>query len=1181
MPHAGIRGAVVFALLAGPALAQPPTADQQAEQLLASARKAFNDGNPRFAAEAFREFLEKFGGNANASAARYGLGLALLDLQPPDYPKAIDALGPLATAANFPDRANALYYLAVAHRGAGLKESGKEAEARFADAAKFFAQARAAYEKKPDADRAARARCDTAEMELRLNKPKEARATTEPFLKDTVLTKSNVRPLGLYYHGLACFLLKDNPAAGRSLNQLAPFDQPFGPHARYLMGRVHQSEGEFAEAAAAFAAVAAEYEKQKKQAEERLRQPDAFKTDPGEKARLEALARGPVPDYVAGAAFHGACLNYEAGKFAEALPKFQTFATVYADSPLKPDALLRAGFCLVQLRQFDEAAKLLQPLTKEAAVADQAFYWLGKAQVGQQAHAAAVGSLRSAIEKAKPLADKDANAKARLAEYRLELADALLTANQPREAVTTYEALWIEKALPNRSEEVLQRLVTALHLADDYSASDARAADFQKRFPNSPLLPAVVFRTAESAYARAELLAKQNKPAKPAFATAAAKYEGLIARFPEFERVNRARFGLALCLVAAEDFEKAIATLEAVAAPDRTGELAAVSFVLADCLIRTAPAKAEDARQDNMLREKLTAAAGLLDAFVGAAPKAAEAADALLKLGYCYKRLGTQFPPGNERNDLLNKARGTYERLSREYARSPLVGTAAFERAKMIALQGDKSEAVSALRQFLADPLQKTPVAPLAVIHLATLLREQNQASQAAQLLQEARQKFEDTLAADPTRADWVHLLRYHHGVCLFEVGKVAESRAAFDQVMKTAAGKPIAAEAALKQAQCLADDARKKIEGFEKDRQKPSLRPEQLTDLDGKIRATKAELAGVARLFERRADEFNQSQPQSEARARMLYDAAWAYKAVGQDPTAPYTKLITQFPGLSLSVEARLELAEVLTDAGKADATLKLLRAALDTEPTDKPTPPETTERIRLRLGAAHFATKDFAAALAQFDAVAGNDQSPHRGPALYRSAECLMATEKFEEAKEKLKVFRDDGLFHNVPGVSDRAVLRLGHCYLHLKQWEPARQTFQAVLDRFGNNNPWATDARYGLGTALQQQGRFDDAASAFAQVTQMTRDERAAQAHLQVGLCRAAQKRWDDAGKAFQTVYYGYDAPDLKFAAMLEHARVLVEDKKPDEAVKLLERVIRDAPKDGPWAKAAGERLEKVKK
>jgi TolA-binding protein len=163
----------------------------------------------------------------------------------------------------------------------------------------------------------------------------------------------------------------------------------------------------------------------------------------------------------------------------------------------------------------------------------------------------------------------------------------------------------------------------------------------------------------------------------------------------------------------------------------------------------------------------------------------------------------------------------------------------------------------------------------------------------------------------------------------------------------------------------------------------------------------------------------------------------------------------------------------------------------------------------------------------------------------------------------------------------VSDRAVLRLGHALAQAKQWDPARQAFELVISRYGNNNAWAVDARYGIGWAFQNQGRYDDAVNAYALVTQATTDDRAARAHLQIGLCRAAQKRWPDAGKSFATVYFGYDLPDRKFPAMIEHARALVEEKKPDEATKLLERVIKDAPKESEWSKAAQEQLGKIKK
>src|SRR5206468_6627312 len=242
---------------------------------------------------------------------------------------------------------------------------------------------------------------------------------------------------------------------------------------------------------------------------------------------------------------------------------------------------------------------------------------------------------------------------------------------------------------------------------------------------------------------------------------------------------------------------------------------------LADCLIRTAPAKAEDALQDNVLREKLGSAAALLDAFVAANPKSPEAPDALLKFGYCQKRLGIQLVPGNERNDAFNKARAAFERLGREFPQSPLAGTAALEFAKVDNLRGDKPGAIKTLNGFKNDPLAKSPVAPLAYIALATVFRETNKTADAVQVMAEARQKFEGPLGndPDPARKEWVQLLRYHHGVALFESGKPVEARQAFDAVIQQAAGKPIGAEAALRAGQCFIDEAKKKLDTAEKEK--------------------------------------------------------------------------------------------------------------------------------------------------------------------------------------------------------------------------------------------------------------------------------------------------------------------------------------------------------------------------
>jgi len=1186
--------------------AAQPTPEQQAELLLNAARQASVASNPQLAAEKYREFLGRFGSHPQASAARLGLGLALLDLPDRNYQQALDAFIPAATDTNFLDRPLALYYAGVCRRGLGLKELAEgtarptemaqrqqSAMTHFTEAARLFGQAREVFEKKPELDWAARCRCETAEMELRLGQAKQARATVEPFVKDAGLARSPFRPLGLYYHGFAAFLLNDIPAAGKSLNQLAPFDQPYGPHAQYLMGRIHAIQGENAEAAAAFDGVLVAFARQKAHAIEALKQPDRFKNDPWEKSRLETLVKDPAPDYVAGATFYSACLNYEAGKFGEAMAKFLNLAKDFPASPLKDAAMLRAGFCMVQLKQFDEAGKILQPLVSNPLLADQALFWLGKAQLGQALatevtnpnlrNQRLTAALHTLQEAAKTAARGDADANARRAEMLLELADAYLVANQAKQAATLYDELIDTKLLPGKAEEVLQRAIEAHHLAGDAAASEARVTTFRQQFPNSPLLPLVLFRSAENAFVTAEQLAqKNNLPAsRQAFAEAAKKYQEVVAKFPEFERVHRARFGLALCHLAAEEWEQAATVLEAIPAPERSNDLTLVNYLLADCLIRTAPAKAEDALQDNMLREKLTTAVGLLNTFIAANPRATETPDAILKLAHCHKRLGIQLAPGQERNDAFQKARAALEQLLREFPQSPLVGSAHLERAKVLVLQGDKGNAINTLRQFGTDPLQKSPVAALAHLTLATLLREQNQTQAAVETLQQARQKFEAQLAADPSRADWVPLLRYHHGVALFETGKLPEAKAAFEQAIQAAGDSPLAADATLKLLHCQTDELKRKLTSIETEKAKPNLTPTQVAEIDSRVQAAKRELLAVAKTFEQKADQLKTAQPQSPTRARMLYDAAWAYRTAGGDPASAYTKLIAEFPDLALAVEARLELAELLAENRQLDEAVKLLKEAIDQETTDKPIPPETIERIRLRLGAALFDKKDYPAAQGQFDAVARNDKSPYRGLAVYRLAECLLARGQFEEAKERLKLFRDNGAFHNIPGVSDRALLRLGHAYMQLQRWDSARQAFQTTLDRYGTASPWAVEARFGIGHTLQNQGRYDEAVNAYLQVVQSTQDDRAARARLHIGACRAKQSRWTDAGKEFQTVYTTFNMPDLKFPAMLEHARVLVEDNKPEDAIKLFERVIRDAPKDSEWVMIATDRLEKLKK
>jgi TolA-binding protein len=1263
--------ALALALLAGSASAAPPvTPDQAAAMLLGSARRAYNEKNYPFATARFREFLSRHANHPDAPSAHYGLALCLIEGPDKDYAGAVAQLQPLAGNKASPDHPFILYYLGLAQRGQGTQALAQAvarpqeanqhratAQQRFDEASKQFAAAAAAFtaripnEPKDGKDGAeaidwaARARCDQAEMLLRLRKAKEAREVANPFVEDGRLKKSQYRGLGLYYHGFASFLLGDHAAAGRSLSLLTPFTDPvFGTHARYLLARVHHLGNERQEATGHYEGVLADHAKQKQAATEALKQPDRFKNDPDEKVRLEQLVRSAPPDHVARATFFLGVMQYEDGRFAEALTHLNTFRQQFPTSPLAAEAQLRQGFCQVQLKQFADAQKTLQPLAdKDPHLADQAIFWIGKAQAGaaetagnpqqrEQGLKTALDTLRKAADRAGQMAATDPGAKARRGEILLELADTQQLINQHKEAAATYTQILDGKLLTGRDEEVLQHLAAALHLAGDFAGSDKVCQRFREAYPKSVLTPAILFRHAENAYFAALAAEKLTNPAERTKEVnrqsdeAIKRYQALLDKYPEFAHANLARYGLAMAYYRKGDLDKAKERLETIAAADRTGELAAVSYLLADILIRTAPTKADDALAAGKLEEQLKSAIEMLDGFIGSQPNGPQTPDALLKLGYCQQRLAGLLAQPPEQAKALSAARAAYEQLLQRFGKHELAAQAHLERAKCLAGAKDVNGAINDLRRFTNDPLKNSPVAPMACLYLATLLRGQNKAQEAADVLAKCRQQHEANLLKDPARAAWVPLLQYHQGVALREAGKRREAREVLDQVVKQAAGKPEAADAALRLGQSLGDEGREKITEGKRRLAQGNLNPQDQAAARKQIDDGIKDLKDAIAHFVAQADQLKAKQPDSPVRARMLYEAAWGSRLVAeqeveaardkvrqelwlkkrdevakktppgrQPPFVPapevplknvplqpaetqvrnhYKALIEAFPDLTINADARFELAELLSERGEHDAAIKLLRDALDKEPS-----PELTDKVRVRLGDCLLAKGDIKGALAQFDPVANNPKSAMAGQAIYRAGECHLHKGEFAEAVKRLAVFRDQTPFQNIPGVTDRALLRLGYALGQLKQWDASRQAHEQVVNRFGNSR-WVPDARYGIGWAYQNQQQYDNAVNAYLQVVNSVATELAARAQMNIGLCRLAQKRYPEASTALLVVPFTYDYPELSALSLVEAARAFSENKQQGQAIRLLERVLRDHP-DTEFAEAARKRLEELKK
>ncbi|MDB5354262.1 MAG: hypothetical protein JWN24_715 [Phycisphaerales bacterium] len=1117
----------------------------------------------------------------------------------------------------------------------------EEAAKQFAAAQTAFAErvktppAANATELPADLEWSARARCDCGEMLLRAGKYKEAAEASAPFLSDPILAKSRYRQLGLYHLGHAQFALRDYLSAGRALSQLAPFGQEFGVHARYLLARVHHLSDERPEAAAQYKAVVEGYELQKKNSQQLLQNPQAL--DPDRKLALEAFVNGPVPDYVVRATFYSAVLQYEEAHYAEAADQFQKIFQQQPKSPLAAEAQLRFGYCQLQSRKFPEAIHALVSLKDHPQLGDRALWWTARAQAMsadpanpqavEQAARGAIDMLRNAADKAKAMIATDPEARARRGDILMELADTQQLLKQYKEAAATYQEVVSEDAKSDRAEEAMQRRVTALHLAGQFADSDALADEFQKTYPKSTLLPAVWFRQAENLYLTA--LATTNGPnARPReeqdklFAGALARYQRVVEKYPEFEYIDLARQSMATCHYRLGHYPEAIALLITIPETSRNGELAGVPYLYADCLIRTLPPEADDALTAERLIGAAEEAAKLLEAFVAANPKSPQTPDAMLKLGYCYQRMAVEMANGDERQKALAKAKDTYDKSTQQFGNDPSQPAVIFERARCMALMADVNGATNELRRFQNDPLRNTSNAPLAILRLSSLLRAQGKAQEAIDAMQRVRNEQEGNIARDPLRAPWLPMLEYEHALGLQDLHKTADARAMLDGIVKQFPGTPEALNANWRIAQCRREESAAQLATARQTTHRPGVRPEEIAAAYASISQGQKDLAQAAESLRGQAEAQAQKSPGSEAHLRMMYELAWCYRVMAdaeadavtvkrqQDavekvranwpkdagsppalgaaevplasvPVQPseqkarecYQKVIAAAPAAKLASQARFELAELLSRRGETDAALVQLATALENSP-----PPELAQRIKLRVAAALLAKDNAASALAQAKPVMEAKDSPVAGEARYLVGECFIRQQDWPRAIETLLPFRDQDPLRNTAGLADHALLRLGYAFTQTNQWEPSRQAYEILVNRFGQSI-WCDEARFGMGWALQNQKRYDEAVNVYADLTRRSASESAARAQVNIGICRNEQKRPAEALKALLAVPLTYDYPECSAAACYEAARAHLDSQQPKEATQVLQRVVKDYPATK-WASMAQQRLAEIK-
>jgi TolA-binding protein len=608
-----------------------------------------------------------------------------------------------------------------------------------------------------------KAPCDQAAAHLAAGKPKEALGALEPLLRDANFAKSASRNRICYYIGCAAFALENDIVAGRALARLAPFESsPYDPHARYLLGRIHHRSGEYTEASVQYDAVPAAFERQVAGARQALQNPAALKDNPAEKARLEALVKGPPPDFVSEAIFHAGVALYEQKAFPEAIAKFQLFAQKDKRPAWLEEARLRSGMSQVRMGQNAEALKTLQPMQDHPKLARAVRWWMARAILTTQE--AKPGDAAEHLKKAAAAPDVESGPTAE--EIQVALADALERAGKAAEAVEVY------KKLP--SEEALARLVGAHASAKQYREAEAAAAAFEKKFPGSPRLSDVLLRRADAAFSEAQ---GSGKPEH--FAEAIKRYDKLVAGSIS------ARYRTALAQYRLGRYAEALENLRQIPEQDRSGELTGAYLIQGECILKLSkPAEdAVDALTAEDLLQGFQEAAANLSKYVPAAGP--QTPDVMMKLGHAYRQAAVLLVVPADRAAAANAGRELYEAFRAQFPTHPMRPVAEYERANCFALAGDVNSAIAKLERFRAEPLASAPVAPLANLRHAQLYRSINQPQPAATILAECRARHEAALLKDPVRSAWVPLIRYHHAAALKELKQAAEAAQILESIVK------------------------------------------------------------------------------------------------------------------------------------------------------------------------------------------------------------------------------------------------------------------------------------------------------------------------------------------------------------------------------------------------------------
>jgi TolA-binding protein len=252
----------------------------------------------------------------------------------------------------------------------------------------------------------------------------------------------------------------------------------------------------------------------------------------------------------------------------------------------------------------------------------------------------------------------------------------------------------------------------------------------------------------------------------------------------------------------------------------------------------------------------------------------------------------------------------------------------------------------------------------------------------------------------------------------------------------------------------------------------------------------------------------------------KVLYELGWAMKAQNKpaEGLAYFARLANEHPDSPLAAESLFHVGEDQYDKKQYAEAIKVYTAA-----KAKNAGGELGEKATYKLGWANFQLKQYEPAYKEFDEqLAKYAGGPLANDARFMRAECLFRQEKYKEAWPLYQ----DAIKNkaSTPAMEVLTLLHGGQSASQLKQYKDALPLLASIPEKFPDT-PYLAEAIYESGWAQQNLGKVAEAQKDYLSAAEKSRTEVGCRARFMLGELLFEQKNHAEAIKEFQRAMYGY--------------------------------------------------------